>query len=426
MSNVVYPSTVTSAGTKTLLEVGLDAYQVKDISLSEKLYFDGSSYINSISSAVTSGTETVSSANLPVAGDLYNTVYFYSDAEASRPLVGRQTDITTITTTGSNDGRKYTLAKDMSNDYWAVLVYKSSSAGKLKIRETGTKERVYTLPSSSGSWTRGIFNMRVDGVAGATSDPDWSAITVREITLDSAGSINIAMFYICNNYLQIIGNLLKVRHLCISELTMERTLDTADLLCKQQAVQSTGTTKSFTINVGTKQQDITVEGLALGNIIKKESVYMVDTINDTNVGNKPISAGALTLSASLNIDTVYIGSQQYVAVNSASNVPSKCYHYNSSTGVFTFNTEENGKVPTIKINNLVSLPTVGDENLELGYVGTFRLQKLVNDTRNMIYISKKAQIMYNSQDMNEDFDQSNFSYKIYRDPNGRYMSKSLQ
>jgi len=432
MSYIAYPQTVTSAGTKAVLEIGLDAYQVKDTSLTNKLYFDGSGYFNTLGTSITSATETTQSTNFPVAGDLYNTVYYFSDAETSRPLVAKQTDYTRITTTVGTDGRKYAVAWDMSNDNFIVVVMKStgtSVAGTIKFRETGTKERIYSFTTSgtANTWERKIFNKTVDGTAGATSDPNWASITEIEVILTSAGSVDIALVYGANSYLQLIGNLIKVRHNCISEYSIERTLDTADLMCKQQVAQSTGTGKTFSIKVGTKQQDITVEGLALGSIIKKESVYIVETVNDTNVGNKTIVTNTLTLTANLNIDTVYIGGQQYTSYHSASNVPSKAYHYNSSTGVFTFASgEENGKVPTIKINNLVSLPSIGDENLELGYVGTFRLQKLVNDTKVLSYTSKKAQIMYENGAVNEDFDQDNYTYKIYRDANGRYMTKSLQ
>jgi hypothetical protein len=107
-------------------------------------------------------------------------------------------------------------------------------------------------------------------------------------------------------------------------------------------------------------------------------------------------------------------------------VPLNAYHYDSSTGVFTFNTTYNGKVPTIKVNSLVTLPSIQDKELKLGYVGVFRAKITVNESKYKLYTAKKAQVMFNDIAVNDDFDQENYSYKIYRDEDGVYMTKSLQ
>jgi hypothetical protein len=433
MSYISTPAVVTSAGTKTVLNVTLDAYQVKDSFISNKLYLDGSSYFNTLGTAVATGTQATRSTDFPLSGDLYNTVYYFSDTEAQRPLVGRQSNYQRITAPAINDGFKYAFSRDLSSENFFAIVVKSSGtsvAGKVKIRSTASNESVcaFTTSATANTWERKIFDFKNASTAGVTftGTPNFAAISEIEITLDAASNVDVVMFYFVNNYLQLIGNQLKVRQLCVSEYTMERTLDTADLLCRQQVEQSTGTAKSVMFNIGTKKQDISVEGMALGQIVQQRTAYLIETINSVNVGNKAISAGAVTIGAGLNIDSVYIGDQPFTSYHTATAVPVNGYHYNSSTGVFTFSTVYNGKVPKITINNAITMNSVQDRELELGYVGVFRLEVQVNDTKVKQYEAKKAQLMYNDTAVNEDFDQENYSYKVYKDSDGVYMTKFLQ
>lgn len=433
MSLATYPTTVASAGVKEVQEIMLDAYQCLDDGISNKLYFDGS-YFDSLGTAIATGVQTTQTTNRPLAGDLYETLYYFDNTEAQRPLVGQGRNYKRIVATAADDGYKYAFPSNLSDENWAVIVIKSggtSVAGKLKIRSGAGQESVcsFTTSSTANTWERKIFSFKVDGSTNVafTGSPDFSAITELEITLDAITTqVDVAMVYFANNYLQLIGNELKIRQTCVSEYSIERTLDTAFLTCKQQEERGTGTGKSVMFNVGTKKQDIAVEGLALGDIVKGRNVYTTETINSTNVSNTAIAAGALTKTANLKIDTVYIGNQLMMSYHEATNVPLNAYHYNAGTGVFTFNAFYNGKVPTIKVNSLINLPSIQDKELKLGYVGVFRGKITVNETKYKLYTAKKSQIMFNDLSVNDDFDQENYSYKIYRDDNGVYMTKSLQ
>lgn len=433
MSLISNPIAVASAGVKEVQEIMLDAYQCLDDGITNKLYFDGS-YFDSLGANVGTGSETTQTTNRPVDGNLYDNLYYYDNTEAQRPLVGQSLNYKRIACGGTeNGGRVYSYLANLSNANWAVIVVKSTGtgvAGKFKIRSSSGNKSVcaFTTSATANTWERKIFDFKNNGTPGVTftGSPVFTAITQLEITLDAIStSVDVAMVYFANNYLEIIGNELKIRQTCISEYAIERTLDTAFLTCKQQEERGTGTGKSVMFNVGTKKQNITVEGMALGDIVQGRTVYTTEVINSANVGNRAITAGVIALTPNLNIDTVFIGDQQLASYHTATGVPLNGFHYNSTSGDLTVNTAYNNKVPTIKVNSAINLPSIQDKGLKLGYVGAFRAKITVNENKYKLYTAKKAQIMFNDIAVNEDYDQENYSYKVYKDNDDVYMTKSL-
>jgi hypothetical protein len=436
MSLINTPTVVTSAGTKSILNVAWDAYQTSDRDIDTKLYTDGSSLYTAISTAVSAGTETFKSVDGPVVGDAYDTTYYYTDTEVQRPLVGQQRNTVVITAPAINAGRLYDTNFNLANKNHFVLVVKSSGtsvAGKVKIRSTASNESVcaFTTSATANTWERKIFDFKVSGSTGVTftGTPNFAVVCDVEITLDVASNVEVALLYFVDSYEQIIGNVLKTRINCVSEYGIERSVDQADLICRQQVERSTISKKSLEIKVSTKKQDLATKGLGMGTQVINRTAYIIETVNSTNVGAKTISAGAITLNVGADldiIDMVLIDGNRLISYDSATNVPVNGYHYNTSSGVWTFNTLRNGKIPTITVNNALSLPSVQDKELYDGYTGPLRLELSVNDVKVKQYLAKKAKLTFSDTAINEDFDQENYSFKVYRDNDGVYMTEFLQ
>jgi len=436
MSLINTPTVVTSAGTKSVLNVAYDVYQVSDQDIDTKLYTDGSSLYTAISTAVSGGTETFKSVDGPVVGDRYDTTYYYTDTEAQRPLVGQDRNTVIITAPSNDAGRLLDTNYNLTNKNHFVLVVKSagtSVAGKVKIRSTASNESVcaFTTSATANTWERKIFDFKVNGSTGVTftGTPNFTVPMDIEITLDTTSDVEIALFYFVDSYEQIIGNVIKTRLNCVSEYSIDRTVEQADLLCRQQVERSTVSSKSLEIMVSTKKQDLATKGLGMGTQVINRTAYIIETVNSTNVGAKVITAGTITLNVGADIDTVdtvLIDNKRLVSYDSATNVPINGYHYNTSSGVWTFNTLNNGKIPTITVNNAISLPSVQDKELYDGYVGPLRLELSVNDVKVKQYLAKKAKLTFMDTAVNEDFDQENYSFKVYRDNDGVYMTEFLQ
>jgi hypothetical protein len=413
-------TSITSAGTKQFNEypIYFAGYQVKDDTLTNKLYTEGSSAYSA--TAVATGTTTIQTSRKPLAGDLYNTVFNPADTSVNVPLVAKGKDYTRITGTSINDGAKWTVSWDLSADNIFTIVLKSagtSVAGKLKIRSSASNESVcaFTTSSTANTWERKSFDFKTNGATGVTftGTPVFTAITEIEVTLDAiTTSVDVAMIYGAGNTLQLIGNRLDYAHPCISEMAFENALEKADLLCGQQVVESTGTSRAISVKIGAKKKDIEAEAIAMGNVIKYKSGYFLELINDTNVGNKAVTAGAITLASGLNIARVYIeGVGNLKKADSATSITEGGYFYTGTT--LTISTIHNGKVPTIYIFNLKSVLTTQIKDLELGYVGWLQIPRKLLNGKYQYVTCKKAQVMLEPETMAEDYDQMNFMYNIY-------------
>lgn len=431
MSLVITTTPITSAGTKQFVDYPTHfiGYQTTDTLISNKLYTDNSSAYPA--TVVGTGSVSVVSTGLPLAGEKFDTVYNPANTSSSIPLVGKNRDITRVACGGTADGgAKWSVNWDMTMDNWFAIVVKSSStsiAGKLKVRSSGANESVlsFTTSATANTWEVKKFDFKTDGASGVafTGTPVFSTITEIEITLDVIStSVDVALVYGANNLSQIIGEVITIKHTCVSEASFEHTLDQAELLCGQQVVSKTGSSKAVSLKIGSKKKDIETQAVALGDVIQMKKDYFLELYNDSNVGNKSFSAGAMTLIASLKIASVEIdGVGVLKPVDSATSVPEGAYHYDSSTGVLTVNTLYNGKVPTIFILNYISKKTRTSRNLDLGLVGWLQMPRRSENGKFEYITAKKAQLSLEAEGFNDDFDQVNYMYNIYP-RGGEYVS----
>jgi len=432
MSLAITTTPTVTAGTKQFgnLPIHFIAYQTSDKIQTNLLYTANSTAFPTTTTGT--GSITTMSSSYPLSADKFETIYNPANTSSQIPLVGTQRDYVRFSAGGTASGTyaKTLVNWDMTLDNWFTIVVKSSGtsvAGKVKLRSSGTNERIYTFTTNAtaNTWEKKVFDMRNDGTAGVGGEPVWASITEVEVTLDTNSTVvDFALVYGANNISQIIGEEIPLRISCVSEASFEDAVDQADLLCNQQTAQKIATGRSATFKVASKKQNLEAEGLGLGDIIKMKKNYFLEVLNDTNVGNKSISAGAITLPASLKIASVFIEGQGTLkAKNNTSNLDVGAYNYNSTTGVITFNTGHDGKVPVITILNLTSKPTVEGKNLETGLVGWLQVPRNTESGKYRYLISNKAQLMLEPESFNDDGDQLNMMFSILP-YNGIYFTKA--
>lgn len=436
MSLVLQTPLITHAGTKQWVDypIVFKHYQYKDTFISELLYLEGSAAYPA--TVVGTATTSIITSNFPVSGEtIYHPSHTASTVDGftvNSPLVGRRSNYTRINATAINGGSKWTVSWDMSNDNWLVVVHKSSTtsvAGKVKVRSSVSNESVgaFTTSATANTWTASIFNFKTSGATGVTitGTPVYTGITEVEITLDAISVCDIAAVYAVNNLDQVIGRIIGYSHTCVSEVAFENTLETANLLCGQQVERVTGSGRTMSMTISSKKFDMLTEASAMGTSLEQKTIYYEDVINSDVIGKKTITAGTVTLLGSQNLSSVYVDGVQFSRVTSATAIPLNAYHYNSSTGVFTFNTQYNGRTPIVRIWNTASRTTRSIRNLEMGYLGYLQAPRRAEESGVIDYITcEKAQNMFDSEALNDDFDQLNIKYNIYPS-NGVYAYKSV-
>lgn len=428
MSFIPTTVTQTSGGTKQFAEYPIifKFYQVKDSIISNKLYTDGSSAYPA--TAVGTGSFSTVESRLPLAGDLYETVYNPANSVSQVPVVGRQRNYTRVNCGGTvNGGAKWTVTWNLTSENWFAIAVKaptSSVAGKLKIRSTASNEYVlaFTTSATANTWETKYFDFKTSGSTGVTITgvPVPATITEVEVTLDVIStSCDVAFLYATNIPQQIIGQTVTFTMPCVSEFAFENTLETADLICNQQVEQSLSTGRTISIKVGTKAKDVIAQSYALGDVPLRQTGRFLELYNSNTIGNRSISAGVMTIGSGLDLASVFIdGVGTLHPVNSATNVPEGGYHYTGST--LTFNTIHNGKVPVIHIFNTISKLTRSIKNLELGYVGFLQVPRRFENGKIEYITVPKAQVMLDAEGFNDDGDQVNFMFKVYPTASGVY------
>lgn len=424
------PTTVsqTSGGTKQFGEYPIifKFYQTKDSIVNNKLYTDGSSAYPA--TAVGTGSVSTVESRLPLAGDLYETVYNPANSSNQVPVVGKQRNYTRVNCGGTaNGGAKWNVNWDLSAENWFAIAVKATAtsiAGKVKVRSSASNEYslAFTTSATANTWETKYFDFKTSGSTGVTitGSPVPTTITEIEVTLDVLStSCDVALVYGTSIPQQIIGQAITFMMPCVSEFAFENTLETADLLCNQQVKQSLSTGRTISVKVGTKSKDVIAQAYALGDVPKRKAGRFLELYNSTNVGNRAISAGAVTVGSGLDFASIYIdGVGTLHPVNSATNVPEGGYHYTGST--LTFNTVHNGKTPTIYIFNTITKVTRTIQNLELGYVGYLQIPRRFENGKIEYITVPKAQVMLDTEGFNDDGDQINFMFKVYPKSDGVY------
>ena len=431
MSLVLATLPLTSAGTKQFgeLPIVFTGYQVKD-SLLDYFIYTNNSPAYPLTPVGTGASVNVLTTDFAPSGDLFTTLYNPSQTPTNftLPLVGVKKDYVRISRNTAAGGAKLSVSWDLSLQNWFVVVAKANAANiaaKLIIRSSAGNEAVcsFTTPATANTWSRFIFNFKVNGSPNVTfnGNPNFSSITELEISLDAANtSVDVAMLYAVNNYSQIIGNKIVYKHTCVSEFGFENTLDFADLLCNQQVSQRTATSRKIEITIGAKRKDIEAQAIALGDIIKLKTGYFLQLLNDENVGRKEFSSsGTITLPNNLNIALVEIdGVGVLKEYHNSSSVPENAYHYAGTT--LTVNSIYAGKIPRIYIWSRENKPTRTVNNLDLGFLGFMQIPRRMENGKFEYITAPKVQVSLDNEAFNEDFDQINFRYSVFPH-NGKYV-----
>jgi hypothetical protein len=158
-------------------------------------------------------------------------------------------------------------------------------------------------------------------------------------------------------------------------------------------------------------------GLGLGSSLSQQKTAVIDTINSVNVGGKIITAGSISIPGGLALHSVEIDGRPYMAVDNSAVIPQNCYYYNSasSSSNLIFNTLENGKIPTVKIDNIMYLPGLTIGGMTDGVVGNLRIVRINTDGKRQMWTIPKCALNFENE-ATGDFDTYTFKYQAFSTP----------
>jgi len=424
---IKYTTPYTTAGTKQFETLAFKHYQYKDTVIVNKVYWDDSS--NFPISNIATGTNAQESVNLPVSGEIV-----YSPT-TSAPLVGQARNVTKISATAADDGAELTVAWDMTNDDYFVIVLKSSgtsTAGVVNIKDsTGTAYSTcsFTTSATANTWEKFVFDFKNDSASNVaiTGTPDYTDITDIEITLDTLSTdATVAMTYSVNNLNQVIGTAITLDYTtCPSASTLTQNFETTDLVCKQLTKRKIATGRAPTLELTNKTEDLLRSAAVNGSAVKRDSQYVFEKIYGTEFNSSAIAAGAISLGTGLVIGLVKIGERTLSPVPDATLVSATSYHYATSTGTMTFATSNNGETPTVWAENSVTLDNFDVAGLELGYIGRMYITRVSEQGTKIYNTAYKAQLTIGDESGADDGDEITTSFAFLPDSENRFMNKAI-
>jgi hypothetical protein len=290
------------------------------------------------------------------------------------------------------------------------------------VRKTSTTMTTGTIRALSGvgdlaeqtfditSLSAGDYQRLTIDVSDATLQSgsfDISAVTDVEIEIDVSGeALEIGMIYAVSDRLMTIGGIIDLQFNCIGELSIENTIETADKICKNLARDVFGTGRTDTITVTTPNVNLLGYALAAGKVPKNELFETITTVNSSSVVSRAISTNTITLPTNLSIWTVAVDGVTYQDGSSvgltASTLTPGYYHYNSSTGVMTFPTGLNTKIPVVQAINNTQIPHFDSVGLDTGYEGVLYLVLESSDGRQKIIKVPRAKLVQTNDTFNTD------------------------
>jgi hypothetical protein len=405
-------------------------YQTQESFLPVKVYLD-----NSASYPITkvgTGDFVIDNASGPMVGDKFNTIYSPENTDNDVPLVGTNKSYATITATAANGGIKVPVKLDLSKMNWLVFVDRSdtaSVAGKIKVRSSVGNESVisFTTSATAKKWIGGgtaiahTFQFREESTSNVAfvGTPNFTDITEIEITLDAAGQIDAAMIYFVEDAGQFIGGINQVEFECLSEVAMERNLETSQLMCNQLSEMVIGTSKEMSYTFTVKKQNLQTLGLASGAVTKTMNTNVYDVFTSPEVSPRVITSGTITLAnGNVTIDKVSVP----VARNNvnlkrfggaAADTPVGMYHQSGTT--LTFNAAYNGLTPTVMIHDKRNILGYEERGLETGPVGYLVVPRQTQSGNLIFEVVPKCQISLDGNNSADDGDETTIKLTVMAD-----------
>ena len=397
------------------------AWQTDETLASEKAYWD-----NSVSypiTAVASGTVTQIATSGPLKGTKFGTTWTPESTDINIPLVGRATNYTRIVGTAVTDGAKLDVGKwNISNDKLVggklVLVCKSSIASQaftVTLRTSTGNEEKYSFTSSvaTNTWS---FKALTLGTGVVTGIMDYANITYIEVLCN--GTIDVAMSYVVNDLLQILGQEVTLDYSCVMEHTFNDSVDIADVICNNLVKEKTPTGRKIEFTFKTTEKDLKANAMFLGESVKRETQKIPTTLSSATVGAKYVITSAIvTLGASLDIARVKVDGQVLDLALSATTVDQNSYYYNSTTGVMTFDASFEGKYPQIIVYNSATANVVRMAGLKTGMVGTMFIPRETDGTTTM-YRLNRVQLVKVEESPADAADEVTYTCAALPDDNG--------
>jgi len=359
--------------------------------------------------AVSSGTVATSTTQPIVARKYTNNGSIFQYGVAGRPAAAISSFGQTVTATGSGSGRTFTgVSFSVPGGDFICLVAKPSTAVTLTfVLRSGANERVFAFTTSSftadsNGYVRFVAPNATGtytGVTVTTTGTVTDTTVFSEIEVRASGSavIDCDNLMWATNVEALIGHQLTLGFDCIDELSWEETLETADRKCFNYTTGKTPTDKGITLTVKYNDLQMKIEAAARGEVIKNGAGF-IPVIQNASAGaltSLAISAGALTITGLVATQIMSVsvsGGKVLDRVESAAMVNATTYHYNSSTGAFTFSTLYNGAIPTIVYNTAATVDYFDNKNLKTGFVGNMTVTRTAADGTKMIYIFPSVEL----------------------------------
>ncbi len=399
------------------------AYQYKDSFISNKVYWDNSS---AYPITTTNMIQQQLSSNKFVGGEI---LFDFNHSPSQVPSVGQARTYTRLTASAANGAAKIPVAWNMSTNKFGVFVLRSTGAattGTVKFRSSIGNEitKDFTLSSTAGVVS--VVSVDLTDPTTYTGTPVLSNITEVEVQIATSGnSLEVAMVYGVDNFAQIIGTKIVLPYTCVSSINWENTIETAQLACQQLTEKEIATGRTVKFNLTAKKRNLLMLALASGKVPASSTIDIIEVANDSQNGKRTITAGTITITAGQKIAAVIVNGNSLIESmrDSTTNLDPSEYHYNSTTGVLTFNSALNGYIPVVYVNSTTTIENFDVSGLELGYIGKLYITRDTEGGSSKEYIKAyKVQLLQAVSNMADDGDEIEMQHTLLPDPNGKFYN----
>lgn len=311
----------------------------------------------------------------------------------SRPVSYADTVAKRVTVTAANDGVRFSgLTLDASDDFICFVARVNNPITLTFIlRSSAGNHRTFAFSTSgfiadSNGYARFIVRNQTGTFTSVsvtdTGTPNMSSITEIDVIGSAASTIDWYDLQTGSNPEVFLGHQITEIFECLDEATWADTLETADRKCGLINVGKTGT--SLTVDITLKVRTLSAKGQAAarGEVLKRKSVDVLMIQNAPQGGggltSLAISTGTLTITGLNESRIVSVSLPGGIVLDRVESLPlvtETTYHYNPTTGVFSFSTIYNGLVPTI-VYAASQVATYFDrKNLKTGFVGVLQVER---------------------------------------------------
>jgi len=310
---------------------------------------------------------------------------------AGRPTSSLDTQSVLITATAADDGATLSgITVDASGDYICFLMSPSTSLTiSVVLRSSVGNERTFEFTSSaftpdSNGYVRFIARNAVGTYTGYTvADTGTfapSASSEVDVTLSAAGNAQFYDIQVGSNPETFLGHQITTIFECLVEGTWTDTLEMADRKCGLYTVGKSATGLTLEITLQVRTGNAKNMAAAKGEVLKRQLVDVMYIQNAQNGGltSLAVSAGVLNIGGlnATRIGAVSMpGGVVLDRVETAGLVSETTYHYNATSGDFTFSTVYNDQIPTIVYVASQEGTYFDRKNLKTGFVGQLNVQR---------------------------------------------------